>query len=80
MDRLRVRRAGHPVCAALLHHATGDEWLPLFDADENGHLAVTERAGLGLDIDWAEVEKGAKEGAKWRDQLMVLADGTKANW
>ena len=55
------------------------DW-PLFDADKNGHLAVTERAGLGLDIDWAEVEKGAKEGAKWRDQLMVLADGTKANW
>ena len=55
------------------------DW-PLFDTDDTGHLAVTERPGLGVLIDWREVQKGAEEGTKWRDQLMELPDGTKANW
>jgi len=41
---------------------------------------VTEKPGLGVDINWKEVQQGAKEGTKWRDQLMELPDGTKANW
>ena len=72
------------------HGATGDvdPWLryvaeqdwPLFDTDETGHLPVTEQPGLGVRINWKEVQAGAREGTKWRDELMKLPDGTIANW
>ncbi len=62
-----------------LRYVAEGDW-PLFDADESGHLPVTEKPGLGVDINWKEVQQGAKEGTKWRDQLMELPDGTKANW
>ena len=62
-----------------LRYVAETDW-PLFDTDESGHLPVTEKPGLGVDINWKEVQQGAKEGTKWRDQLMELPDGTKANW
>lgn len=70
--------------------ATGevDPWLrfveesdwPRFELDRDGHLPVPELPGLGVRINWAEVQRAAKSGVVWRDQEMVLGDGTKANW
>ena len=72
--------------------ATGgvDPWLrfvaesdwPLFEVDEKArpHFPISDRPGLGVNIDWAEVERAAKTGVIWRDIEMVLPDGTTANW
>ena len=70
--------------------ATGevDPWLrylderdwPMFDLDSDGHLPVPETAGLGIRVNWAEVEKAAKTGVTWRDELMQFPDGTISNW
>lgn len=51
-----------------------------FTLDPEGHLTVPELPGLGVPIDWAEVERAAKTGVVWRDAEMLLPDGTKANW
>lgn len=69
--------------------ATGevDPWLrfvdpadwPMFDVDAAGHLEIPERPGLGVNINWAEVERAAGS-VVWRDEAMYLPDGTKANW
>jgi galactonate dehydratase len=56
-----------------------EDW-PLFDVDDTGHLPVTERPGLGVRINWAEVKRAAEAPVLWRDQAMYLDDGTKANW
>lgn len=66
----------------------GDPWLRyveegdwgLFEVDEGGHLALPPGPGLGLQVNWAEVERAAKEGVTWRDQAMDLPDGLRANW
>ena len=55
------------------------EW-PRFELDGDGHLQVPDLPGLGVRIDWSEVQRAAKTGAVWRDAEMFLADGTKANW
>lgn len=55
------------------------DW-PLFDVDATGHLPVTERPGLGVDINWAEVVRASAARVLWRDEAMYLPDGTKANW
>ena len=70
--------------------ATGevDPWLrfieesdwPRFEIDASGHLPVADLPGLGVRINWSEVEKAAKTGSIWRDESMFLPDGTKANW
>ena len=51
-----------------------------FALDAEGHLALPLAPGLGVQIDWAEVERAAKAGVVWRDQTMRLDDGTIANW
>lgn len=51
-----------------------------FALDGDGHLSVPQAPGLGVNIDWDEVERAAKVGVVWRDQSMFLADGTRANW
>jgi galactonate dehydratase len=51
-----------------------------FELDAAGHLKITERPGLGLEVNWAEVEKARGTGAGWRDEAMWLPDGTLANW
>ncbi len=66
----------------------GDPWLryidqsdwPLFELDAAGHLEITDRPGLGVEIDWKEVQTASKVGVVWRDQDMSLPDGTRANW
>jgi galactonate dehydratase len=70
--------------------ATGevDPWLryiderdwPMFEVDETGHLRVTNAPGLGVRINWHEVQCAAKTGSRWRDESMFLPDGTQANW
>lgn len=72
------------------HGATGDvdPWLrylaesdwPAFDPDDSAHIAVPEKPGLGIAVNWSEVERAAKEGTNWRDIAMYLPDGTHANW
>ena len=52
----------------------------LFTLDSEGHLPITERPGLGIEIDWQEAERAAKQGVVWRDEEMSLADGTMTNW
>lgn len=70
--------------------ATGevDPWLrfveerdwPQFNVDDTGHLAVPDLPGLGVNIDWSEVQAASKVGSVWRDESMYLPDGTQANW
>ena len=70
--------------------ATGevDPWLrylderdwPMFDVDADGHLPIPETPGLGIRVNWAEVEKAAKTAVTWRDELMQFPDGTISNW
>lgn len=70
--------------------ATGgvDPWLrylvesdrALFEVDETGHLPITDRPGLGIRIDWAEVQRAAQVRVAWRDEEMTLPEGTRANW
>ena len=51
-----------------------------FELDPDGHLRVPELPGLGVRINWVEVERAAKAGVVWRDATMSLDDGTFANW
>jgi len=51
-----------------------------FDLDDEGHLAVPVLPGLGVRINWGEVQRAAKTGVVWRDAAMSLNDGTIANW
>jgi galactonate dehydratase len=51
-----------------------------FQLDKEGHIGIPEAPGLGVDLDWAEVERAAEAGVTWRDEQMFLPDGTKANW
>jgi galactonate dehydratase len=70
--------------------ATGelDPWLryveesnrPMFEVDSTGHLPVPDAPGLGLRVDWDEVQRAAKNEVIWRDESMELPDGTRANW
>lgn len=51
-----------------------------FEVDAGGHLAITERPGLGLAVNWKEVRHALKAGVTWRDEAMSLPDGTRSNW
>ena len=90
----RAARAGSSNGPKGIHYnasgATGevDPWLrylderdwPMFDVDSDGHLPIPETPGLGIRVNWAEVEKAAKVGVTWRDELMQFPDGTISNW
>lgn len=69
---------------------TEDPWLrfvkesdrSIFDI-QDGHMAIPERPGLGVDIDWEEVLRAAdeyKRGTPWADQRMQLPDGLITDW
>jgi galactonate dehydratase len=62
-----------------LRYIAEPQW-PQFDVDADGHLALPTGPGLGVDIDWNEVLRAAATGVTWRDERMVLGDGTRANW
>jgi galactonate dehydratase len=51
-----------------------------FTLDADGHLSVPQLPGLGVRIDWDEVQRAARSEVVWRDAVMHLADGTIANW
>lgn len=55
------------------------DW-PMFDVDADGHLAVPDAPGLGIRIDWSEVQRAARNGSVWQDEQMNLPDGTISNW
>jgi len=55
------------------------DW-PRFELDGDGHIEVPPLPGLGVRINWSEVQRAARGGVVWRDAEMCLADGTKANW
>ncbi len=61
-----------------LRYLRESSW-PRFDL-KDGHLDVPDLPGLGVEIDWAQVEKAARVGVVWRDEEMTLPDGTRANW
>ena len=52
----------------------------MFDVDDTGHLPVPDAPGLGVRIDWEEVQRAAQTEVVWRDEAMSLHDGTRANW
>lgn len=72
------------------HGASGDvdPWLryleqrtwPMFDTDDSAHIQVPDGPGLGIEVNWAEVQRASAEGSTWRDIPMCLPDGTLANW
>ena len=51
-----------------------------FNLDSGGHLEVTDEPGLGIRLDWAEVQRAASAGVTWEEPAMYLPDGTLANW
>jgi galactonate dehydratase len=62
-----------------LRYLSESDW-PAFDMDDSAHIAVPDKPGLGIDVNWAEVERASKEGTDWRDIAMYLPDGTHVNW
>ena len=62
-----------------LRYVEESDW-PLFDVDASGHLPITDRPGLGVNINWKEIQHAAETGVVWRDEDMSLPDGTRANW
>jgi galactonate dehydratase len=62
-----------------LRYIEPSDW-PLFDVDATGHLPITDRPGLGVNMNWKEILKAGKAGVVWRDENMTLPDGTRANW
>lgn len=47
---------------------------------ENGHIALLDRPGLGVEINEAFVIERAKEGHRWRNPLWRHEDGSIAEW
>ncbi|MEO8129562.1 MAG: galactonate dehydratase [Bryobacteraceae bacterium] len=62
-----------------LRYVEPSDW-PLFEVDGSGHLAITDRPGLGVNMNWKEILRAAEAGVVWRDEDMSLPDGTRANW
>ncbi len=62
-----------------LRYIQESDW-PRFDVDPEGHLVIGDLPGLGVHINWAEVQRASQTGVSWRDEAMDLPDGTKANW
>lgn len=62
-----------------LRYLDENDW-PRFDPDPDGHLPIPASPGLGIRVDWAEVQRAAAANVIWRDQRMRLPDGTIANW
>lgn len=55
------------------------DW-PMFDVDGTGHLSIPNTPGLGIRINWDEVQHSARIPVIWRDESMFLPDGTLSNW
>lgn len=51
-----------------------------FELDADGHLPVAGLPGLGVRINWEEIQRAARTEVVWRDAAMSLGDGTIANW
>lgn len=62
-----------------LRYVDESDW-PLFDVDASGHLPITDRPGLGVNMNWKEIQRAGQTGVVWRDEDMSLPDGTRANW
>jgi galactonate dehydratase len=62
-----------------LRYLEESSW-PMFDTDDSAHIAVPESPGLGIQVNWKEVESASRESVDWRDIPMYLPDGTLANW
>lgn len=62
-----------------LRYVDESDW-PLFDVDASGHLPITDRPGLGVNMNWKEIQRAGQTGLVWRDEDMSLPDGTRANW
>lgn len=62
-----------------LRYVDESQW-PAFNVDAEGHLALPTGPGLGLDVNWSEIQKAAQTPVTWRDESMFLPDGTQANW
>ncbi len=62
-----------------LRYVDESQW-PAFNVDSEGHLALPTGPGLGLHVNWSEIQKAAQTPVTWRDESMFLPDGTQANW
>jgi galactonate dehydratase len=62
-----------------LRYVVENDW-NRFELDQDGHLKISELPGLGVRINWPEIQRAARVGVIWRDAEMYLKDGTKANW
>ncbi|MBI4890295.1 MAG: galactonate dehydratase [Acidobacteria bacterium] len=62
-----------------LRYLQPDDW-PLFALDPAGHLEIPSAPGLGIRVNWNEVQNAAKTPPSWRDEAMRLPDGTLSNW
>ena len=62
-----------------LRYLEPSDW-PLFELDADGHLRVPETPGLGIRVNWKEVENASRTPVVWRDEAMYLDDGTLSSW
>ena len=68
-----------------IHYNTGSDLLdylvdPSVFAYRDGHVAIPQGPGLGIEVDEAVVAKAAETGHRWRNPVWRHADGSLAEW
>ncbi|MER2507695.1 MAG: galactonate dehydratase [Amaricoccus sp.] len=68
-----------------IHYNTGSDLLdylvdPSVFAYRDGHVAIPQGPGLGIEVDEAVVAKAAEAGHRWRNPVWRHADGSLAEW
>ncbi len=68
-----------------IHYNEGSDLLdylvdPSVFAYEDGHVAIPEGPGLGIEIDEARVVEAARRGHRWRNPVWRHKDGSFAEW
>ncbi|SDF17438.1 galactonate dehydratase [Limimaricola pyoseonensis] len=68
-----------------IHYNTGNDLLDyITDRSvfhyEDGHVAIPDGPGLGIEVNEEAVRRAAKEGHRWRNPVWRHADGSFAEW